>query len=131
MAKLLALYTNKTQAEFLPEGFNQYKDVNQNLQVFENWSKNSVISGRNSINGATVYTDIDKVFSNLPELVKTIKADPIYQTLTKMKETYIAKADSQYSTLQDKIDALQKKYLAQIYVGDQRYCVEKLPVRYD
>ncbi len=119
MAKLLALYTNKTQAEFLPEGFNQYKDVNQNLQVFENWSKNSVISGRNSINGATVYTDIDKVFSNLPELVKTIKADPIYQTLTKMKETYIAKADSQYSTLQDKIDALQKKYLAQMMTADQ------------
>ena len=99
MAKLLALYANKTQPEFLPEGFNQYKDVNQNLQVFENWSKNSVISGRNSINGATVYTDIDKVFSNLPELVKTIKADPIYQTLTKMKETYTAKADSQYNTL--------------------------------
>ena len=119
MAKLLALYANKTQPEFLPEGFNQYKDVNQNLQVFENWSKNSVISGRNSINGATVYTDIDKVFSNLPELVKTIKADPIYQTLTKMKETYTAKADSQYNTLQDKIDALQKKYLAQMMAADK------------
>ena len=119
MAKLLALYANKTQPEFLPEGFNQYKDVNQNLQVFENWSKNSVISGRNSINGATVYTDIDKVFSNLPELVKTIKADPIYQTLTKMKETYTAKADSQYNTLQDKIDALQKKYLSQMMAADK------------
>ena len=119
MAKLLALYANKTQPEFLPEGFNQYKDVNQNLQVFENWSKNSVISGRNSINGATVYNDIDKVFSNLPELVKTIKADPIYQTLTKMKETYTAKADSQYNTLQDKIDALQKKYLSQMMAADK------------
>lgn len=119
MAKLLALYANKTQPEFLPEGFNQYKNVNQNLQVFENWSKNSVISGRNPINGANVYTDIDKVFSNLPELVKTIKADPIYQTLTKMKETYTAKADSQYNTLQDKIDALQKKYLAQMMTADK------------
>jgi hypothetical protein len=61
-AKLLALYANKTQPEFLPQGFEQFKDVNQNLQVLENWSKNSVISGRNSVNGATTYSDINKVF---------------------------------------------------------------------
>ena len=117
-AKLLALYANKTAPEFLPEGFTQFKDVNQNLQVLENWSRNSVISGRNSVNGATVYSNIDQVFSNLPELVKTLKADPIYQTLTKMRETYVAKADAQYVGLQSKIDALQKKYLAQMMATD-------------
>ena len=47
-AKLLALYANKTQPEFLPKGFEQFKEVNQNLQILENWSRNSVISGRNS-----------------------------------------------------------------------------------
>ena len=52
--------------------FLQFKDVNQNLQVLENWSRNSVISGRNSVNGATVYSNIDQVFSNLPELVKKL-----------------------------------------------------------
>ena len=70
----MALYANKTAPEFLPEGFTQFKDVNQNLQVLENWSRNSVISGRNSVNGATVYSNIDQVFSNLPELVKTLES---------------------------------------------------------
>ena len=118
-AKLLALYANKTQPEFLPKGFEQFKEVNQNLQILENWSRNSVISGRNSVNGATMYSDINKVFSNLPELVKTVKADPIFQTLTQMKETYLSKADVDFMTLQDKIDALQKKYLAQMMAADK------------
>ena len=118
-AKLLALYANKTQPEFLPKGFEQFKEVNQNLQILENWSRNSVISGRNSVNGATMYSDINKVFSNLPELVKTVKTDPIFQTLTQMKETYLSKADDQFMTLQDKIDALQKKYLAQMMAADK------------
>ena len=118
-AKLLALYANKTQPEFLPKGFEQFKEVNQNLQILENWSRNSVISGRNSVNGATMYSDINKVFSNLPELVKTVKTDPIFQTLTQMKETYLSKADDEFMTLQDKIDALQKKYLAQMMAADK------------
>ena len=118
-AKLLALYANKTQTEFLPEGFTQYKDVNQNLQVLENWSKNSVISGRSAVNGATMHSDISKVFSNLPELVKAVKADPIFQTLAKMRETYLSKTDAQYTGLQSKIDALQKKYLAQTMTTDK------------
>ena len=118
-AKLLALYANKTQPEFLPKGFEQFKEVNQNLQILENWSRNSVISGRNSVNGATMYSDINKVFSNLPELVKTVKADPIFLTLTQMKETYLSKADDEFMTLQDKIDALQKKYLAQMMAADK------------
>lgn len=118
-AKLLALYANKTSAEFLPEGFNQFKDVNQNLQILENWSKNSVISGRNSVNGATVYTDINQVFSNIPELVKTLKADPLFQTFSKMKETYLVKTDAQFTGLQVQIDAVQKKYLAQMMAIDK------------
>lgn len=118
-AKLLALYANKTQPEFLPQGFEQFKDVNQNLQVLENWSKNSVISGRNSVNGATTYSDINKVFSNLSELVKTVKADPIFLTLVNMKETYFAKTDNQFMSLQDKIDALQKKYITEMMSADK------------
>lgn len=118
-AKLLALYSNKTSADFLPEGFAQFKDVNQNLQILENWSKNSVISGRNSVNGANVYTDINKVFSNIPELIKTLKADPLFQTFSKMKETYLAKTDAQFTGLQTQIDATQKKYLAQMIATDK------------
>lgn len=118
-AKLLALYANKTSTDFLPEGFAQFKDVNQNLQILENWSKNSVISGRNIVNGANVYTDINQVFSNIPELVKTLKADPLFQTFSKMKETYLAKTDAQFTGLQTQIDATQKKYLAQMIATDK------------
>jgi hypothetical protein len=41
-------------------------------------------------------------------LVKTVKADPIFQTLTQMKETYLSKADDQFMSLQDKICACKK-----------------------
>lgn len=118
-AKLLALYAQKTQPVFLPEGFTTFKDVSQNLQVVENWSRNSVISGRASVNGATMHSGINKVFSNIPELVKTVKADPIYQTVLKMRETYFAKTDAQFTGLQSQIDALQKKYLAATIATDK------------
>ena len=35
-----------------------------------------------------------------------------------MRETYVTKADAQYVGLQSKIDALQKKYLAQMMATD-------------
>ncbi|MDQ1097199.1 hypothetical protein QE404_002346 [Chryseobacterium camelliae] len=53
-AKLLALYANKTAPQFLPAGFDQYKNEAQNLQTIENISKNSIISGRSEVNGATL-----------------------------------------------------------------------------
>ncbi len=118
-SKLLALYANKSKPEFLPEGFAQFKDVNQNLVTLEKWSKNSVISGRNAVNGATTNSDINMVFSNVPELVKTLKADPIYQTLAKIRETYLAKTDAKFTSLQSQIDALQKKFLAQMISTDK------------
>jgi hypothetical protein len=52
-------------------------------------------------------------------LVKTVKADPIFLTLTNMKETYFAKADNQFMSLQDKIDALQKKYITEMMSADK------------
>ena len=112
-AKLLALYVNKTAPQFLPAGFSKYKDENANIPVVEDMSKNSVITGRTTVNGATLTTDIDKAFSNQDKLIKTLKKDPMYQLYVAMKETYMKTADPQYTSMQAKIDALQKTFMAQ------------------
>jgi len=112
-AKLLALYANKTAPQFLPAGFDKYKNEAQNIQMLEDISKNSIITGRSSVNGASLSTDIDKAFSNQDKLIKTLKKDPVYQLFMDMKETYLAKTDPQFTSLQAKIDDLQKKYMAQ------------------
>jgi len=112
-AKLLALYANKTAPQFLPEGFDKYKNEAQNIISFEEMSKNSVITGRNQVNGAALNADIEKAFSNQDKLIKTIKKDPVYQLFMTIKDTYMKTADPQYTSLQAKIDVLQKTYMAQ------------------
>ncbi|WP_262151787.1 S46 family peptidase [Chryseobacterium foetidum] len=112
-AKLLALYANKTASQFLPAGFDKYKNEAQNLQTIETLSKNSVITGRSEINGASLSGDIDKAFSNPDKLVKAIKKDEMYILFSSLKDTYSKTADIQYTSLQAKIDVLQKKFMAQ------------------
>ncbi len=112
-AKLLALYANKTAPQFLPAGFNKYKDENQNMPVIEEMSKNSIITGRAQVNGAALNADIDKAFSNPDKLIKTLKKDPVFQLYVTMREMYMKTADPQYTTLQGKIDVLQKTFMAQ------------------
>lgn len=112
-AKVLALYANKTQAQFLPAGFDKFKDINTNLNTLENWSKNSVITGRGSINGATVYTDINKVFADQNALVQNLKKDPLIQLWLNIRNTYATNTQPKVAGLQADIDALQKKFMAQ------------------
>ncbi|QQV03780.1 MULTISPECIES: S46 family peptidase [Chryseobacterium] len=112
-AKLLALYANKTAPQFLPAGFAEFKDENQNIINFEKLSKNSVITGRSNVNGASLSENIDKAFSNQENLIKTIKKDPVYELFMNMRNTYMKSADPQFTSLQTQIDALQKKYMAQ------------------
>ncbi|MPT31734.1 MAG: serine protease, partial [Chryseobacterium sp.] len=112
-AKLLALYTNKTAPQFLPAGFDKYKNEAQNIQSIEEASKNSVITGRTDVNGASTSKDIEKAFSNQDKLIKTLKKDPIYQIYVTLRETYVKTADPQFTSLQAKIDELQKTFMAQ------------------
>ena len=112
-AKVLALYANRVQPEYLPAGFEQYKDVNRNLQTIEELSKNSVLTGRGSLNGATMYSGIDKVFSDQNALVQNLKNDPLMKLFTSIRESYLNKTDGKYAEYQKEIDVLQKKYMAQ------------------
>lgn len=112
-AKLLALYAEKTPQQFLPSNFSQFSDETKNLATVENWSKNSVVTGRKAFNGATASADVQKVFAKPAELIKTLKTDPIIQLASSMRETFGTTTESKFTSLQDQIDILQKKYMAQ------------------
>lgn len=112
-AKLLALYANKTAPQFLPAGFDKYKNETQNIQTIEEASKNSIITGRTEVNGASTSKDIEKALSNQDKLIKILKKDPIYQIYVTLRETYMKTADPQFTSLQGKIDELQKTFMAQ------------------
>ena len=112
-AKLLAHYVNKAPKQFLPAGFEQYKNEAQNLQTIENLSKNSVITGRGSMNGATTYSDINKVFADQNALVQNLKNDPLMKLFSALREGYMTSTDGKVSSLQQQIDANQKKFMAQ------------------
>lgn len=112
-AQLIALYADKTAPQFLPKGWEQYQNEAKNIALIENMSKNSVITGRAALKGATVYSDIDKVFEDQNALVKNLKKDPLMKLFSELRETYIRTTDGKVNTLQSEIDALQKKYMAQ------------------
>jgi len=113
-AKVLALYAKKTPENFLPSGFkNEFSDENKNLFTIENWSKNSVITGRGTMNGATVYNDINKVFADRNALVQNLKNDPLIKLFASLREAYMKNTNDQYNTYQTQIDELQKTYMGQ------------------
>lgn len=112
-AKVIALYANKTPQQFLPAGFEKYKDVNQNIATIENWAKSSVVMGGGKVNGATVYSDIDKVFADQNALVQALKKDPVVQLYASIKGTYVKTTHEKVTSYQTEIDALQKQFMAQ------------------
>lgn len=119
-AKLLALYANRVSPQYLPSGFEKYKNETQNLQTFENLSRNSIITGRAKINGASVSSDkIDLAFSDPDKMVKAIKKDEIFMLFNAMRDAYLKSADAQFSSLQTQIDAQQKKFMAQQMATDK------------
>lgn len=111
--KVLSLYVNKSVQMFIPQGLEQFKNASDAVNIIENYSKNSVITGRGSINGATAVSDIDKVFSDQNALVQNLSKDPFIQLVSKMKANYASTTESKVNALQEDIDALQKKYMAQ------------------
>lgn len=111
-AKILALYTNKTPAQFLPKDFELLKDSNKNLAMFETISKVSVITGRGNVNGVNA-TDVEKFFADQKVLVENLKKDPIIQMFGAFKSSYLATTDAKVTALQNDIDVLQKKFMAQ------------------
>jgi hypothetical protein len=119
-AKLLALYAEKTPNQFLPEGYKQgFGEVNKNLNNIEEWSKNSFLTGRTPLNGAYINNDINKVFENKNLLLETLAKDPFILLMAGLRDTYMQKVDGKFNALQQNIDELQKKYMAQLMETDK------------
>ncbi|MHA6727263.1 S46 family peptidase [Chryseobacterium sp. A301] len=118
-AKVLALYANNMDAKFLPSGFAAFKDEARNLATIESFSKNSIVSGRASLNGATAYTDLEKVLSDPKSLATALEKDPMVKLFATLRDTYSKTTQNQYTKYQDEIDALQKTYMAQQMATDK------------
>ncbi|WP_187478258.1 S46 family peptidase [Amniculibacterium sp. G2-70] len=119
-AKLLALYAQKTPKNFLPESYKEgFGDETKNLKVIEEWSKNSFITGRAGLNNANVTTNINKVFENKNLLMETLAKDPFMLLMAELRKAYVSNADTKFNALQQEIDVLQKKYMAQLMETDK------------
>ncbi|WP_300673007.1 S46 family peptidase [Soonwooa sp.] len=118
-AQVLALYATKSAPQFLPSGLEKFKDAKANVAVLENYAKNSIITGQASVNGATTYSDINKVFADQASLVKALKNDPYVQLWNNIKNTYVSTTHGKVTGLQSDIDALQKTFMAQQMATDK------------
>lgn len=118
-AKVLSLYANNSNPLFLSKGLENFKQENFSIKTIEDYSKNSVITGRGSSNGATVYTDINKVFADQNTLIQNLNADPLMQLFRSMKENYLTTTEPKVNALQDEIDALQKTFMAEQLATDK------------
>ncbi len=65
------------------------------------------------MNGATTYSDINKVFADQNALVQNLKNDPLMKLFSALREGYMTSTDGKVSSLQQQIDANQKKFMAQ------------------
>ncbi len=111
-AKILALYANKTPSNFLPKDFDQLKNETKNLGMMDNVSKISMITGR-SRDANNLAQNTDKLFADQKTLVANLKKDPLIQMYSAFRNSYLETTDKQVTTLQNDIDALQKKFMAQ------------------
>ena len=112
-AKILALYSNKSPQQFLPQGFEKYKNEKTNAEIIENWSKNSFITGRGNLNGTSVNSDINKIFADQNVLIQALKNDPLIQLYASIKGKYVESTHAKVTSYQSEIDVLQKKFMAQ------------------
>ncbi|WP_313032176.1 S46 family peptidase [Soonwooa sp.] len=118
-AQVLALYATKSAPQFLPSGLEKFKDAKANVAVLENYAKNSIITGQAHVNGATTYSDINKVFADQASLVKALKNDPLIQLWNNIKGAYVSTTHSKVTSLQAEIDTLQKTFMAQQMATDK------------
>jgi len=112
-AKILSIYVNKMPQDFLPDNFLIYKDENFNFYEIEKFWKKSIITGNKKFAKTTVNENINEIFSNPKKLVKTLKSDPIFSIVEKIRSTYFEKVSKTYIANQQKINSLQKRYMAQ------------------
>lgn len=117
-ASLLSLYQTQTPASFQPENFAQFANLQQNLQTIENWSANSVITGRKTVNGQSV-SENPAVFLANPDFVNLVENDPFVKVALAMQAGYQSKVESNFARYEKQIDDLQRTYMKQLMDTDK------------
>lgn len=117
--KVLSLYVNNSNPLFLASGMESFKDQKQAVQTIENYSQNSIITGRAEVNGENVDQNLDKVFANPALLVQKLNNDPFIQLYRKMKDNYTNTTEGKVDGMQKEIDALMKTYMAEQMATDK------------
>lgn len=118
-AKLLALYANKIPQQFLPSELESFKNEESNLTTIENWSKNSIITGRKALNHADAVSNLDALFAQPEALKSVLDQDPFIQLIKVIKGTYLDKVAPQYTQYQTQIDAQLKTFMAELMATDK------------
>lgn len=99
---LIDHYLKSVPAEFLPQ-----EAVRINGDTF----KNSIITGGQLVEGASLLTDLDKIFEN-DELLKTaLENDPLMKQISLIRDAYEEKVSPKYLDNQNEISRLQRKYM--------------------
>lgn len=104
-ASLLSLMAKREQSDTLAP-FPVYYDFLKN-----NYGK-SVVTGMKKWNNASVLTHLDSVFADPKTLFDELTKDSIISFMSLLVQNFREKEGVQYMELQNKIDDLQKKYMA-------------------
>lgn len=120
-AKLLALYTQKTPQQFYPHGVPEFKENEEakNINRVDEWSKNSVITGRKSLNGMNAVDHLDQLLANPEVLKQDLNGDSLISLMAILRKTYSETTYNQYNSLQNKIDAQLKQFMAEQMATDK------------
>lgn len=120
-AKLLALYTQKTPHQFYPHGVPEFKENEEakNISKVDEWSENSVITGRKSLNGMNTVDNLDQLLANPEALKQDLNGDSLISLMAILRKTYGETTYNQYNSLQNKIDAQLKQFMAEQMATDK------------
>lgn len=118
-ARLIALYVQKSKPEFLPAVMKRFEDANKNESVLEQFSANSIITGRKKIGNLSTAENIGELLKNPAQLVAALKKDELLTHFSHFRAQYLSSTDGQYNQYQTQIDALQKKFMAQQMATDK------------
>lgn len=100
---LINLYTKNVPAEFLPETV---------IQIDAAAFQNSVLTGKQTINGVSILEDTQKAFENDELLLSALENDPLMQEIGLIQKAYENKVSPKYTAFSNQINQLQRKYMA-------------------
>ncbi len=99
---LIDLYKKNVPAEFLPE-----TAIHINASTFQN----SILTGKQMINGVSILSDTRKAFENDEMLINALESDPLMQEIGLIQKAYEEKVSPKYTAIQNQLAQLQRTFM--------------------